>query len=127
MSASADPDEYEQIAQAWLEPRLGALYRTDVTGGPEGIHDFEFDLPDGMRGAIEVTALVDQLRRQQFEAIAKHASSPLTVPGTRLAWYVTAHPNNADPQGRQPRPRTTADGHGARRPHQRQRHRWPVG
>jgi len=80
-------DQYEAWARARLEPILGPLREIDPGGGPDGLHDFEADLPDGSVAAIEVTGKVDS-RRRRLEAAADDNFPTFTVPGSKALWVV---------------------------------------
>jgi hypothetical protein len=54
---------------------------------PEGVHDFEADLADGLVAAVEVTSEVDSERLDQAASTEHHISS-LTVTNSQRRWLV---------------------------------------
>jgi hypothetical protein len=82
-----DLDPYEAWTRDRLTPLLGPLRRTDRRGGPNGLHDFEADLPDGSAAALEVTGEVDK-QRLDLAASAERRLSSITLPNSEFLWMV---------------------------------------
>jgi hypothetical protein len=80
-------DLYERCARHRLDPILGPLRIVDRPGGPQGVHDFEADLADGLVAAVEVTSEVDSERLDQAASTEHHISS-LTVTNSQRRWLV---------------------------------------
>jgi hypothetical protein len=82
-----EADLYERCARARLEPILGPLRDIDPGGGPQGLHDFEADLPGGFVAAIEVTSEVER-RQRELESLTERRFSAFTLPGSGWRWLV---------------------------------------
>ena len=79
---------YEMWTRDRLEPFLGPLRVMDRKGGgPQGMHDFEGDLPGGLVAALEVTGVVEQ-ERLHLAALASRRLSGLRLPGSHQVWQV---------------------------------------
>jgi hypothetical protein len=91
VTVSEDDDDHldrcERCARHRLDPILGPLRIVDRPGGPQGVHDFEADLADGLVAAVEVTSEVDSERLDQAASTEHHISS-LTVTNSQRRWLV---------------------------------------
>lgn len=80
-------DDNELWAQIRLTPLIGPMRCVD-TGRPEGIHDFEIDMPNGDLAAVEVTSETNGKRRSVEAEIDRRGLNGYTISGS-TSWIVS--------------------------------------